>query len=434
DDDSCIRLFPSRPFQVAFEFTEVIMRKNANAGAAQTCAIDQRGMNEFIENDDVVFPGDGGKSADRGRVTAIKSNCGWHVFPFCNRALQCHMRRLCSRNQTGCAGADAKLFNRVCRRGTQLFVGGETEVIVGRKVNEMLADQLYARPLGRSNFAQSPQKRTRTEPIELVAKWLIHRESVPLSQSFTSTTAAELRGAQATSLRLWAGGARRPESEPKAPGKQRSGVGPDPGFGIAQDHYDDVAARARTACNQTVAGRFGVASFHSVAKGKPLQNFVGVFQFAGPTVGVAKNKLRQTDNGTNRRIRITRARDNREIACGAILAGNREPVRVQKMRMSRAEKLCFCIHSVGERFDAAGVVARQTTRYIVGTFHQECAQQINPLINFPRSNVQPHWLCESVDRFYSNRSIEVTGFRNNQRGQQFLCARGRPRLIGIFLM
>ena len=64
--------------------------------------------------------------------------------------------------------------------------------------------------------------------------------------------------------------ARRPRSEPKTPGKQRSGVGPDPRLGIAQDHYDDVAPRARTACNQTVTGRFGVASFHSVAKRKPL--------------------------------------------------------------------------------------------------------------------------------------------------------------------
>src|SRR5205823_14147465 len=171
-------------------------------GAAQTCAIDQRGMNEFIENDDVVFPGDGGKSADRGRVTAIKSNCGWHVFPFCNRALQCHMRRLCSRNQTGCAGADAKLFNRVCRSGTQSFVGGETEVIVGRKVNEMLADQLYARPLGRSNFAQSPQKGTRTKLIEFIAKRFIHCDSLPARTSFTSATAAVFRVAQATSLQF----------------------------------------------------------------------------------------------------------------------------------------------------------------------------------------------------------------------------------------
>ena len=38
----------------------------------------------------------------------------------------------------------------------------------------MLADQLYVRPLGRSNFAQSPQKGTRTELIEFIAKRFIH--------------------------------------------------------------------------------------------------------------------------------------------------------------------------------------------------------------------------------------------------------------------
>ena len=106
------------------------MRKNANAGAAQACAIDQRSVSQFIENDDVVFPGDRGKSADRCRVTAIESNRGRHVFPFGNRALQRHMRRLRSRNQAGCARANAKLFNRVCRRGAQSFIGGQTEVIV----------------------------------------------------------------------------------------------------------------------------------------------------------------------------------------------------------------------------------------------------------------------------------------------------------------
>src|SRR5438874_3235443 len=63
----------------------------------------------------------------------------------------------------------------------------------------MLADQLYARSLSRSNFAQFPQERTRTELIEFVAKRLIHRQSGPLSRSFTSTTAADFWGAQATS-------------------------------------------------------------------------------------------------------------------------------------------------------------------------------------------------------------------------------------------
>src|SRR5436305_13955764 len=44
----------------------------------------------------------------------------------------------------------------------------------------MLADQLYVRPLGRSNFAQSPQKGTRTELIQFIAKRFVHRDSLPV--------------------------------------------------------------------------------------------------------------------------------------------------------------------------------------------------------------------------------------------------------------
>jgi hypothetical protein len=43
----------------------------------------------------------------------------------------------------------------------------------------MLADQLDARPLGRSNFAQSPQKRTRTELIQFIAKRFLHCDKLP---------------------------------------------------------------------------------------------------------------------------------------------------------------------------------------------------------------------------------------------------------------
>src|SRR2546423_15693650 len=115
---------------MAFEFTEMIMRKDANAGAAQACTIDKRSMSQFVENNNVVFPGDRGKSAHRRCVTAMESNRGRHVFPFCNRALQCHMRRLGSRDQAGCAGAYSKLFDRLCRRGAQSFVRRQTKVIV----------------------------------------------------------------------------------------------------------------------------------------------------------------------------------------------------------------------------------------------------------------------------------------------------------------
>src|SRR5205814_4858933 len=107
--------------------------------------------------------------------------------------------------------------------------------------------------------------------------------------SFRRDAETNTRDACATRRKPRASSPRSPESEPKTPGKQRSGVGPDPGFGVAQNNNNDVAPRARAARNQTVAGCFGVAGFHAVAKGKPFQNLVRVFQFAGPTVGVAKN-------------------------------------------------------------------------------------------------------------------------------------------------
>src|SRR6476646_6188834 len=47
----------------------------------------------------------------------------------------------------------------------------------------MLADELYARPLGGSNFAQSPQKRTRTELIEFIAKRFLHCDKLPAHDS-----------------------------------------------------------------------------------------------------------------------------------------------------------------------------------------------------------------------------------------------------------
>src|SRR5260370_10433980 len=62
----------------------------------------------------------------------------------------------------------------------------------------MLADELYARPLGRSNFAQLPQKGTHTELIDFIAKRFIHCDSVPLSRSFASVTAPAFRVAHAS--------------------------------------------------------------------------------------------------------------------------------------------------------------------------------------------------------------------------------------------
>src|SRR5437763_15216768 len=116
----------------------------------------------------------------------------------------------------------------------------------------MLAAQLYVRPLGRPNFAQSSEQRARTELIQFIAKRFLRCDKLPARRGIStaiapiSGVAPQWRyfwGAQAASLELPPACRKQSffavlPSEPKTPGQQRSSVGPHPGFGTAQAHYE----------------------------------------------------------------------------------------------------------------------------------------------------------------------------------------------------
>src|SRR6266550_3300273 len=57
----------------------------------------------------------------------------------------------------------------------------------------MLADQLYVRPLGRSNFAQSSEQRARTDLIQFIAKRFLHCDKLPARRAI-STAIAPISG------------------------------------------------------------------------------------------------------------------------------------------------------------------------------------------------------------------------------------------------
>ena len=129
-------------------------------------------------------------------------------------------------------------------------------------------------------------------------------------------------------------------------------------------------------------GGLRVTGLHSVAVGEALQNLVGIFQLAGVAVGITKDKLRQANNRADGRIRVGRASDDREVARGRPLIGNRQAIRIHEMRMSRAERTRFRIHFIGESLDAAGVIACQTTGHDVRAFHQQRAEEVDALVDF----------------------------------------------------
>ena len=57
------------------------------------------------------------------------------------------------------------------------------------------------------------------------------------------------------------------------------------------------------------------------------------------------------------------------------------------MRMGRTERPRLFIHQLRESFHAAGGVAREAARHIIGTLDEEGAEQLDSLIRFARLDV-----------------------------------------------
>ena len=144
------------------------MRENAEFCAAQFCGIDNRGVNQFVDDDDVVFVGERANRSERGGVTGGKNQRGFGLFELSERLLEFVVRRERAANQPLRAGACAEFFNRLHRGFFEQRVIGQAEIIVGRKIQERFAADLNARRLRRIDAAQLAQKilfAKRVEPL-----------------------------------------------------------------------------------------------------------------------------------------------------------------------------------------------------------------------------------------------------------------------------
>src|SRR5262249_32791472 len=110
---------------------------------------------------------------------------------------------------------------------------------------------------------------------------------------------------------------------------------------------------------------------HTVAVRDPSKQFVRVFKLAGAAIRIAEDKLWKTDDRADGRIRVSSARDGREIASARILSRHRQTIRIQKVRMHSAKLHCAPIHYLGKCVDTTGIVSRKTTCNVIGTFHQQ---------------------------------------------------------------
>ena len=67
NNHASFRAFAASPFQMAFQFAEMIVRENAHGSAAESCTIDQSSMRQFIEDNDIVLSRDSTEGPPRQR-------------------------------------------------------------------------------------------------------------------------------------------------------------------------------------------------------------------------------------------------------------------------------------------------------------------------------------------------------------------------------
>ena len=142
-----------RPFQNFFQIFQIVVSEHAEFRAAQFGGIDNRCVNQFVDDDDIVFAGSAPIVPSAAAYPVEKVSAASVAFKLGQRFFQFVVEQGAA-DQSRCAGARAKFGN--CFFAASLSAGfvGQAQVIVGRKIEELASLELDARPLGRIHLAQ----------------------------------------------------------------------------------------------------------------------------------------------------------------------------------------------------------------------------------------------------------------------------------------
>src|SRR2546428_11323899 len=99
-------MFAPSPLQVALEFAQIIVWKDAQNRAAQLCGVNERGVAKLVEQDDIIFRNERRNCTQRRRVSAAETKRSLRALPFSQRLLQTQMWRLRPADQPRRACAD----------------------------------------------------------------------------------------------------------------------------------------------------------------------------------------------------------------------------------------------------------------------------------------------------------------------------------------
>ena len=115
------------------------MGEDTQLRAGQLRGVHNAGVNQLINDDDVILAEQRGDGAERRGVAGGKSQRGFGRFESGERFLQFVKRRQRAANQTRRARARAKFLHGADSRRFQRRMIGEAEIVVGGKIEKRFA-------------------------------------------------------------------------------------------------------------------------------------------------------------------------------------------------------------------------------------------------------------------------------------------------------
>ena len=146
------------PFEMAFEFAEMVVREDAHRRAAEARAVNERGMAELVQDDHIILTAQRAERPERGGVAAGKCERGFRALEICDRAFELRVRREAAGDEARRAAADAVAIDRGLRGFLQRGLSGETEVVVRCKADQAFSIRLHLGLLRGVECAQPPQQ------------------------------------------------------------------------------------------------------------------------------------------------------------------------------------------------------------------------------------------------------------------------------------
>ena len=169
------RSLPSGPFEFVFQIIQIVVGKDADFCAAEPGGVHDAGVNQFIENDDVILAEQRADGSDGCGIAGRKTQRGFGAFEAGERFLQFVMRRQRAANQPRRAGAGAKFFHGLDGGFLEQRVVGEAEIIVRRKIKQRLSADLDVRALRRIHAAQFAKQTLAANGVQALSQFCIER-------------------------------------------------------------------------------------------------------------------------------------------------------------------------------------------------------------------------------------------------------------------